>query len=57
MIKETPTMKAEGMQAIQPILQKRSAELEAQAEAAAEAASKPTRNRNNARCQKLTADC
>jgi hypothetical protein len=37
MIKETPTMMAEGMQAIQPILQKHSAELEAQAEAAAEA--------------------
>lgn len=36
MIKETPTMMAEGMQAIQPILQKHSAELEAQAEAAAE---------------------
>jgi len=36
MIKETPTMMAEGMQAVQPILQKHSAELEAQAEAAAE---------------------
>jgi hypothetical protein len=37
LIKETPAMMAEGMQAVQPILQKHSAELEAQAEAAAEA--------------------
>ena len=37
MIKETPTMMAEGMQVVQPILQKHAAELEAQAEAAAEA--------------------
>jgi hypothetical protein len=36
MIKETPTMMGEGMMAVQPILQKHAAELEAQAEAAAE---------------------
>jgi hypothetical protein len=41
LIKETPMMMAEGMQSVQPILQKHSAELEAQAEAAAEASKQP----------------
>ncbi len=40
MIKEMPTMMAESMQAVQPILQKHLPELEAQAEAAAAEASK-----------------
>jgi hypothetical protein len=40
MIKEMPAMMSESMQAVQPILQKRLPELEAQAEAAAAKASK-----------------